>query len=75
VAPINYSDLVMVVHPSVPAKSVKELVAIAKANTSESFRSPTGPNSIFGHSLANTTLTCQAFITRTRDQFLGATTC
>ena len=31
VAPINYSDLVMVVHPSVPAKSVKELVAIAKA--------------------------------------------
>lgn len=32
VAPINYSDLVMVVHPSVPAKSVKELVAIARAN-------------------------------------------
>ena len=31
VAPINYSDLVLVVHPSVPAKSVKELVAIAKA--------------------------------------------
>ena len=31
VAPINYSDLVMVVHPSVPAKSVKELVAIARA--------------------------------------------
>mgnify|MGYP003335276688 CR=1 FL=1 len=31
VAPINYSDLVMVVHPSVPAKSVKELVALAKA--------------------------------------------
>lgn len=31
VAPINYSDLVMVVHPSVPAKAVKELVAIARA--------------------------------------------
>jgi len=31
VAPINYSDLVLVVHPSVPAKSVKELVALAKA--------------------------------------------
>jgi tripartite-type tricarboxylate transporter receptor subunit TctC len=30
VAPINYSDLLLVVHPSVPAKSVKELVAIAK---------------------------------------------
>jgi len=30
VAPINYSDLLLVVHPSVPAKTVKELVAIAK---------------------------------------------
>jgi len=32
VAPINYSDLVWVVHPSLPVKSVKELVALAKAN-------------------------------------------
>ena len=31
IAPINYSDLVLVVHPSVPAKSIKELVALAKA--------------------------------------------
>jgi tripartite-type tricarboxylate transporter receptor subunit TctC len=31
VAPINYSDLMMVVHPSVPAKDVKEFVALAKA--------------------------------------------
>ena len=31
VAPINYSDLVLVVHPSLPAKSVKELVQLAKA--------------------------------------------
>ncbi len=31
VAPINYSDLVLVVHPSVPVKSVKELLALAKA--------------------------------------------
>jgi len=31
VAPINYSDLVLVVHPSVPVKSVKELIALAKA--------------------------------------------
>ena len=30
VAPINYSDLLLVVHPSVPAKTVKELIAIAK---------------------------------------------
>jgi tripartite-type tricarboxylate transporter receptor subunit TctC len=31
VAPINYSDLLLVVHPSVPVKSVKELIALAKA--------------------------------------------
>ncbi len=31
VAPINYSDLILVVHPSLPAKSVKELVALAKS--------------------------------------------
>ncbi len=31
VAPINYSDLVLVVHPSVPAKTVGELVKLAKA--------------------------------------------
>jgi tripartite-type tricarboxylate transporter receptor subunit TctC len=32
VAGINYSDLVMVVHPSVPAKDLKEFIAYAKAN-------------------------------------------
>ncbi len=32
VAPINSSDLLLVVHPSLPAKSVKELVALAKKN-------------------------------------------
>ncbi|MBI4189723.1 MAG: hypothetical protein HY525_04205, partial [Betaproteobacteria bacterium] len=31
IAPINYSDLVLVVHPSLPVKSVKELVALAKS--------------------------------------------
>jgi tripartite-type tricarboxylate transporter receptor subunit TctC len=31
VAPVNYSDLLMVVHPSLPVKSVKELVQLAKA--------------------------------------------
>jgi tripartite-type tricarboxylate transporter receptor subunit TctC len=31
VAPVNYSDLVLVVHPSVPAKTLKELIALAKA--------------------------------------------
>jgi tripartite-type tricarboxylate transporter receptor subunit TctC len=31
VAPINSSDLLLVVHPSLPVRSVKELVALAKA--------------------------------------------
>ncbi|HSQ05763.1 MAG TPA: tripartite tricarboxylate transporter substrate binding protein, partial [Burkholderiales bacterium] len=31
VAPVNYSDLLLVVHPTVPAKTVKELIALAKA--------------------------------------------
>jgi len=31
VSPINYSDLLLVVHPEVPAKNVQELIALAKA--------------------------------------------
>jgi len=31
VAPLNYSDLIMVVHPSVPAKDLKEFIALAKS--------------------------------------------
>ncbi len=31
VAPLNYSDLVLVVHPSVPARTLKEFIALAKA--------------------------------------------
>ncbi|MDB5865145.1 MAG: transporter [Betaproteobacteria bacterium] len=31
VAPVNYSDLLMVVHPSVPAKSVREFIQVAKS--------------------------------------------
>jgi tripartite-type tricarboxylate transporter receptor subunit TctC len=31
IAPINYSDLLLVVHPSLPVKSVKELIALARA--------------------------------------------
>lgn len=31
VATLNYSELVLVVHPSVPAKTVRELIALAKA--------------------------------------------
>jgi tripartite-type tricarboxylate transporter receptor subunit TctC len=32
VAPFNYSELVMVVHPSVPANNLQEFVALARAN-------------------------------------------
>ena len=31
VAPVNYSDLILVVHPSVPAKDLKEFLALAKS--------------------------------------------
>ncbi|WFU43534.1 tripartite tricarboxylate transporter substrate binding protein [Bradyrhizobium sp. CB82] len=31
IAPVNYSDLVIVVHPSVPAKSISEFIALAKS--------------------------------------------
>src|SRR6202158_184630 len=31
IAPINYSDLVIVVHPQVPAKTLAEFIALAKA--------------------------------------------
>ena len=31
VAPVNYSDLVLVAHPSVPVATLKELIAMAKA--------------------------------------------
>ncbi len=31
VAPVNYSDLVLVVHPSVPAKTLAEFIALAKS--------------------------------------------
>jgi tripartite-type tricarboxylate transporter receptor subunit TctC len=31
IAPVNYSDLLLVVNPSVPAKNLKELIALAKA--------------------------------------------
>lgn len=31
ISPINYSDLLLVVHPSVPVNNLKELIALAKA--------------------------------------------
>ena len=43
VAPINYSDLVLVVHPSLPVKSIKELVALAKSNRTASTTHPRAP--------------------------------
>src|SRR5450631_866942 len=43
VAPINYSDLVMVVHPSVEAKDLKEFIALAKAKPGQLNYASSGP--------------------------------
>jgi tripartite-type tricarboxylate transporter receptor subunit TctC len=43
VAPVNYSDLLMVVHPSVPAKDLKEFIALAKAKPGELNYASSGP--------------------------------
>jgi tripartite-type tricarboxylate transporter receptor subunit TctC len=43
VAPINYSDLVLVAHPSVKASTVRELIAQARANPGKINYASSGP--------------------------------
>jgi tripartite-type tricarboxylate transporter receptor subunit TctC len=43
ISPINYSDLLMVVHPSVPAKDLKEFIALAKSKPGELNYASSGP--------------------------------
>jgi tripartite-type tricarboxylate transporter receptor subunit TctC len=43
ISPINYSDLIMVMHPSVPAKSLKEFIAQAKSNPGKLNYASSGP--------------------------------
>ena len=43
VAPVNYSDLVMVVHPSVPARTLKEFIALAKSKPGQLNYASSGP--------------------------------
>jgi tripartite-type tricarboxylate transporter receptor subunit TctC len=43
VAPVNYSDLIMVVHPSVPAKDLKEFLALLKSKPGALNYASSGP--------------------------------
>jgi tripartite-type tricarboxylate transporter receptor subunit TctC len=43
ISPINYSDLLMVMHPSVPAKNLKEFIALAKSKPGELNYASSGP--------------------------------
>jgi len=43
IAPVNYSDLMLVVHPSVPARTLPELVALAKAQPGKLNYASSGP--------------------------------
>ncbi len=43
VAPLNYSDLLMVIHPSVPAKDLKEFIALAKKDPGKLNYASSGP--------------------------------
>jgi tripartite-type tricarboxylate transporter receptor subunit TctC len=43
VAPVNYSDLLLVVHPSVPAKDLKEFIALAKSKPGALNYASSGP--------------------------------
>jgi tripartite-type tricarboxylate transporter receptor subunit TctC len=43
IAPVNYSDLILVVHPSVPANNLKELIALAKAKPGALNYASSGP--------------------------------
>jgi tripartite-type tricarboxylate transporter receptor subunit TctC len=43
VAPVNYSDLVLVVHPSVPVSNLKEFLALAKAKPGTLNYASSGP--------------------------------
>jgi tripartite-type tricarboxylate transporter receptor subunit TctC len=43
VAPLNYSDLLMVINPSVPAKDLKEFIALAKKDPGKLNYASSGP--------------------------------
>jgi len=43
VSPVNYSDLLLVVHPGVPAKNLKELLALAKSKPGALNYASSGP--------------------------------
>src|SRR5438874_6619595 len=43
ITPVNYSDLIMVIHPSVPAKDLKEFIALARSKPGALNYASSGP--------------------------------
>jgi len=43
ITPVNYSDLIMVIHPSVPAKNLEEFIALAKSKPGALNYASSGP--------------------------------
>jgi len=82
VSPINYSDLVMVVHPSVPAKDLKEFIALAKSKPGQLNYASSGPGTpyhmageLFKHIAAPTLCTCLTRPLAKRATACSADTC
>jgi tripartite-type tricarboxylate transporter receptor subunit TctC len=83
VAPVNYSDLVMVVHPSVPANSLREFIALAEGEAGPAQLRLVGPGHAVPHGgralqvdgRASTSCTCPTRGARARAPTSSAARC